>query len=211
MDGSGWQRGEDGLEPSSISSTLLDRLRARQPEAWQRLVDLYGPTVYRWCRLSGMSSEDAADVVQEVFTAVARRVGEFHRLSPDDSFGAWLWTISRNKIRDYYRLRRGRPVAEGGTHAQDRLLNLNAQEESSQLASGAETESSFLRRVLTVLQSEFENRTWTAFWLTVIDGRTPAETAERLGMSVPAVYKAKSRVLLRLREELGGLERGDVV
>jgi len=45
----------DRPEPKSISSTLLAQIRARRPEAWQRLVDLYGPVVYRWCRQLGVS------------------------------------------------------------------------------------------------------------------------------------------------------------
>jgi hypothetical protein len=43
-----------GSDPGSVSSTLLERLKARRPEAWQRLVDLYGPVVYRCCRWSGV-------------------------------------------------------------------------------------------------------------------------------------------------------------
>ena len=61
---------ENASRPSSISSTLLDQLRARRPEAWQRLVLLYGPVIYRWCRRSDLSAEDAADLVQEVLAAV---------------------------------------------------------------------------------------------------------------------------------------------
>src|SRR3972149_313865 len=67
----------------SISSTLLESVKARRPEAWQRLVDLYGQVVYRWCRKSGLKAEDAADVVQEVFAALARSVADFKRQNPD--------------------------------------------------------------------------------------------------------------------------------
>ena len=88
-------------EPSSISSTLLERLRARRPEAWQRLVDLYGPVVYGWCRQLGVSQADAADVVQDVFTAVTADVERFRRDRPGDSFGVWLRTITRHRVCDH--------------------------------------------------------------------------------------------------------------
>ncbi|MEE8451544.1 MAG: sigma-70 family RNA polymerase sigma factor, partial [Thermoguttaceae bacterium] len=107
--------------PSSISSTLLERVQARRPEAWRRLVDLYGPVVYRWCRHSNVSPEDAADLTQEVFQAVAAGVEKFRRQGSGDSFGAWLGTITRNKVRDHYRRRRGQPEARGGTQAQEQL------------------------------------------------------------------------------------------
>jgi RNA polymerase sigma-70 factor (ECF subfamily) len=61
------------------------------------------------------------------------------------------------------------------------------------------------RRALSVLQSEFETRTWQAFWRAAVDGQSPAEIAADLNMTPAAVRKAKSRVLRRLREEIGDL------
>ena len=110
--------------PSSISSTLLARVQARRPEAWSRLVDLFGPVVYRWCRSSGVGPEDAADVVQEVFSAVAAHVTDFRRRNGTDSFTAWLAMIARNKIRDHFRRRQNRPQARGGTDAREQLEQL---------------------------------------------------------------------------------------
>ena len=196
----------DAAEPSSISSSLLDRIRARHPEAWQRLVDLYGPVVYRWCRQLGVSTADAPDVVQEVFAAVVVGVGHFHRNRPEDSFGAWLRTIARNKVYDHLRRRHGRPGAEGGSNAYQRLLNLpDGPESSASTGSRLETDGLFARRILDAVRAEFESRTWNAFWRIVVDGQSPAEVAATLGMSLTAVYKAKSRVLRRLRQELEDL------
>ena len=66
-----------------------------------------------------------------------------------------------------------------------------------------ELEAWLSRRGLQLVRAEFENRAWGAFWRTAVEGQAPADVAEDLGMSVQAVYKAKSRVLRRLREELG--------
>ena len=191
------------VEPSSVSSTLLYQIRARQPEAWQRLVHLYGPVVYRWCRQLGVGSADAADVVQEVFAAVAAGVRQFRRNKQEGSFGAWLRTITRHKVCDHFRRRQGRPNAEGGTDAYRQLLNQpESVEESSIATSRLETDRLFARRVLDVVRAEFENATWDAFWRIVVEGQSPAEAAAALGLSLAAVYKAKSRVLLRLRREV---------
>lgn len=86
-------------KPGSISSTLLDQLRARRPDAWQRLVALYGPVTYRWCRRSNLTAEDAADVVREVLAAVMLHLPDFRRDRREDSFSGWLATITRNKVR----------------------------------------------------------------------------------------------------------------
>jgi RNA polymerase sigma-70 factor (ECF subfamily) len=197
----------DASEPSSISSTLLDRVRAQRPEAWERLVDLYGPVVYRWCRQSALRPEDAADVVQEVFTAVAAHVGQFRRERPGDSFGGWLRTITRNKIRDLYRRRQGKAQARGGTDARQQLAEIGGPPEPSDPSAACDNglDAWLSRRGLELVRAEFENRTWEAFWRTAVEGRAPADIAEDLGMTVQAVYKAKSRVLRRLRQELGGL------
>ena len=108
-------RGASGNAPGSTSTSLLDRVKAGEAEAWERLADLYGPLVYGWCRQSGLQAEDAADVGQEVFGAVLARVERFRRDRPGDSFRGWLWTITRNKIRDHFRRRSGKAQAQGGT------------------------------------------------------------------------------------------------
>ena len=60
-------------------------------------------------------------------------------------------------------------------------------------------------RCVRLIRTEFEERTWRAFWAAAVDGRPAAEVAAELGMSPGAVYIAKSRVLKRLREEFDGL------
>ena len=52
------------------SLTLLGRVQAQQPEAWDRLVELYAPLVRHWCRKSGLSPEDTADVFQDEVTGM---------------------------------------------------------------------------------------------------------------------------------------------
>jgi RNA polymerase sigma-70 factor (ECF subfamily) len=56
-----------------------------------------------------------------------------------------------------------------------------------------------------VIRGAIEWRTWQAFWLTAVEGRLPRDVALELGISPGAVRVAKSRVLKRLRDELGGL------
>ena len=58
-------------------------------------------------------------------------------------------------------------------------------------------------RAVELVRGEFEPRTWDAWYKTAVEGRRPADVADEMGMTLHAVYKAKSRVLLRLRRELG--------
>jgi RNA polymerase sigma-70 factor, ECF subfamily len=195
-------------ESSSISSTLLEQVRARQPQAWERMVRLYSPLVYRWCRRSGVSAEDSADLVQDVFTAVMLHLADFRRDGPSDSFTGWLATITRNKVRDHYRRCRHRPQARGGTTAQRALAEVpeTASPDDPPVAADAASAALLTRRLMEITQAEFERRTWQAFEQTALAGRRAADVAQDLDMSVPAVYMAKSRVLRRLRETLSDLE-----
>ena len=193
-----------GSDPGSVSSTLLERLKARRPEAWERLVDLYGPVIYRWCRWSGVRAGDAPDVVQEVFTAVATHIADFHRQRPGDSFTAWMRTITRNKVYDHFRTGQGHLPAQGGSDAHEAMLRVR-EPQSPCFENPPGADAAILPHALELVRAEFENRTWEAFSRTVIEGQSSAHVAEDLGMSVQAVYKAKSRVLRRLREELGEL------
>src|SRR5689334_12828518 len=97
----------------SVAASLLERLRGGETGAWDRLAELYGATVYVWCRRAGVSEADAPDVSQEVFSAVARHIADFRRERPGDSFRGWLWTITRNKVRDHRRRHAGQARAAG--------------------------------------------------------------------------------------------------
>src|SRR4051794_36638433 len=95
----------DGRDSTSTSRSLLRRMRADDPAAWERLVTLYAPLVWYWCQRAGLPLQDAADVAQEVFQAVATHVDHFHGDRPGDTFRGWLRRITANKVRDHFRKR----------------------------------------------------------------------------------------------------------
>ena len=98
---------------ASTSRSLLAALRGQEPEAWQRLVSLYAPLVYHWCRKMELADQDAADIFQEVFQSVARGIATFHKDGPDDTFRGELETGDGRKRRQQMRLHlaRGARVA----------------------------------------------------------------------------------------------------
>jgi len=59
------------------------------------------------------------------------------------------------------------------------------------------------QRAIRLIRDSFEEKTWQAFWRIVVDGQTVGEVAEELNMRPGTVRVAKSRVLKRLREQLG--------
>lgn len=150
---------------------------------------------------AGVSESDAADVTQDVFHAVARSIDGFRDDEPGSTFRGWLYAIARNKLLDHFRRRGAERAAVGGTDALKQIQELPATPPEGEEAEAEQSE--LARRALALLQSDFQPATWQAFWGTAVDNRPAAEVAAELGISLAAVYKAKSRVLARLRQELG--------
>ncbi len=192
-------------QANETSPSLLQRVLLQDTAAWQRFVSIYGPLVYGWVRAQSVRASDAEDIVQEVFAAVSRNLGRFHRDQPGDSFRKWLWTICSNKVQDYFRDLQTRADAQGGTPALLRLQQVPEVPPAEDSEEGRRETSSLTHRAVLQLRDLFEPQVWGAFWRVTVEGDAPADVAQALGLSVWAVYKAKSRVLLRLRKELEGL------
>lgn len=188
--------------PSVTSTSLLQRIRCQDEQAWQKLVALYGPLVYGWCRHWGMQQTDAQDVVQEVFQAVAGGIDGFRKDGVAGSFRGWLWTIAKNKACTYFSQKARRPQVIGGTDIQTRLAQIPERypDESTSKEASAET-SGLIRRATDVIHGDFQERTWRAFLRTAVDGLDATKVAAELQMTPRAVRQAKHRVLQRLREE----------
>jgi RNA polymerase sigma-70 factor (ECF subfamily) len=190
---------------SGTSLSLLQRIRNGDASGWQRVVELYSPLIYHWCRRWGVAGPDADDVLQEVFQAASQGIADFRRERPGDTFRGWLRAIARHKILSYWRGRSRQPDAAGGSEAWKRLEEAPEPDEASEDAADGEQTSALFHRALGFLRGEFSERTWQAFWRATVDGLPAPAVAEELGMTANAVRMAKSRVLHRLREELGDL------
>jgi RNA polymerase sigma-70 factor (ECF subfamily) len=191
----------------ATSLTLLERAKSRDVVAWHRLVELYTPLVFSWCRRAGLAPKDGQDVIQEIFAAVAANLDRFHRDRPGDTFRGWVRVIARNQIHQYFRRQAELPHATGGTDAQIRIQELPEQplDEPDAAAAAQDEQQRLMRRGLELIRGEFELHTWQAFWLTTVEQRSSTEVCQQLGMTSGAVRQAKFRVLRRLRTELGDL------
>jgi RNA polymerase sigma-70 factor, ECF subfamily len=185
---------------NTTSVSLLERLRQPgEAEAWARLVELYTPLLYYWACKMGLQEQDAADLVQDVFTVLVQKLPEF-QYDRHKSFRGWLRTILCNKWRDQQR----RSAAFPCSHDEAALANL-AGPDAPEPFWETEYRQQLVGRALELMQAEFQPATWKACWEAVVSGRPAADVAAELGMSVAAVYAAKSRVLRRLRQQLDGL------
>ena len=193
---------------TSTSRSLLYRLRDNDAEAWERLIVLYTPLTFFWCRKLGVADQDIPDVVQEVFKAVARGIDRFRKQHASDTFRGWLRTITRTKAIDLYRRQAKQTAGVGGSEALRRIETVPDEHDAMDERDVDEEHAchALFLRACDLIKTDFRESTWKAFWRVVVDGRSPQQVAEELGMQAGAVRVAKSRVLQRLRQELGELQ-----
>jgi len=215
-------------ESSATRLSLLSRIRHDDGVAWSELVGLYSPLVAYWCRRHGIAGSDIHDLSQEVFFAVSRSIDRYHPTGSSGSFRAWLWSLSRHKMIDWIRRQQRWPRAAGGSKALQatRSIPEDPYSDFEELDSVAEefksgpeelvpeqldesdvsertAYSRLVHRALAQVRAEFESRSWQAFWRTTIDGLTVASVAEELSMNPATIRQHRSRILRRLRQQLG--------
>lgn len=195
---------QDDTSFYDTSTSLLSGVRASDPDAWQRLLSVYGPLVYHWCQRTGLNATDSADVMQDVFLAISRSVYRFRKVKETDSFRGWLWTVTHNKVCDFCRKKAREIDAQGGTNAYLQLLEVSEGLSDDSLTVTSPHEfSGVLHRALEQVRSEFEDRTWTAFLRSAVEGESTKDIAASMSISANGIRQARSRVLRRLRQELG--------
>ena len=187
-------------------ASLLSRARTRDPAAWSELVDLYAPLVAHWCRRCGLDAHGSADIIQDVFAAVAKSLDGFRPADKDGAFRGWLWTITANKIRDGARRESRHTPAAGGSTALRSLQTLaDSVSVPDEEPSDAAEINALVARGLEQIRDEFADKTWRIFDRSVIDGVSSAQVAEEFDVSPATVRQTRSRILRRLREHLGDL------
>lgn len=187
--------------------SLLVRLRDHQDQrAWAEFLAIYEPLVYRVARQMGFQEADCADLAQEVFRAVA---GAIDRWDPDPasgSFRGWLFRIARNLALNFLARKKRGPVGSGDSDVKRQLEEYPAPSAEDSALFALEYRRQLFRWAVDQIRDEFTPATWKAFWRTSIDGIAPKEAAAELGLTVGAVYIARTRVMARVRRVINRLE-----
>ena len=180
------------------SMSLLGRAVAEDEQAWRQLVHLYGPLVQRWCKQAGLSDDDTADVFQDTFQTVSRKLAAFKPQKSVASFRSWLKTIVRTKTIDHFRRTSRQAAGAGGTEAHLRISEVPDPlvDDEEQAAS----ENAFIvQRAMELIRDEFEPRNWNAFVEVAIKDRPATEVAKELGVGPQVIRQANYRIRRRLR------------
>jgi len=187
-----------------MSDSAIDRALDGDSQAWSHVCEIFGPIVYVQARKQGLQADDAADIVQNVFMAVAKNTHKYVRGQNSGNFAAWIHVIARNKIHDHFRqLKRGIP-AVGGTTANHQLVQVPSSNGGAHAIEEKMELSDFKRRLIDHIRPEFDQGVWESFWRTSVGAESPDDVAREIGVTVWAVYKARARVTARLKEIFSG-------
>ena len=195
--------------PETQASLILRLPCAADAEAWNQFVSLYEPFVYRFARRGGLQDADARELVQNVLMSVARAVGRWQPEETRGKFRTWLFRIARNQLLDT--LAKRKVVGKGGTTMLRALDLLPAGDGGHNHEIRLAARRELFLWAADRIKGSVKAATWQAFWQTAVLEKSPDVVAEELGLSVGAVYIARSRVLTRLREEIQKWEDDDAL
>jgi RNA polymerase sigma-70 factor (ECF subfamily) len=185
--------------------SLLVRAQTGEENAWKDLTDLYRPLIIGWLNRQGVPAGDLDDLSQDVLLSVVKNLPTFQHSGRRGAFRSWLRTIICSRTTDYWRAVDAGTKARGGSGATAALQQIADPDSDLNRQWDDEHDRYVLNCLLDLVEEEFEPVTLRAFRRLALDGASGAETAKELGLSVAAVYVAKSRVLQRIRQEAEGL------
>ena len=196
----------------NTSASLLGKLGQNPTNqiAWQNFANRYGPLIQQWCVRWGMKSDDGDEIAQNVMLQLSRQMAQFN-YDRNGSFRSWLKTVTYRAWCDFVRQRmRQKDVASGDS---DVLDQLKAQEAEQDLTNCLENEwkSELMELAMAAVQKRIQSHTWEAFRLSALENLSGADVADKLGMKVGAVWVAKSKVIRMIRDEIGELEKAEMV
>jgi RNA polymerase sigma-70 factor (ECF subfamily) len=193
----------------ATSETLLGRvgLGPHDAAAWGRFVAVYGPKIRSWCRRWGLQEADCEDITQDVLLRIAGRLATF-RYDPSRSFRGWLRTLTHNALADFAADRKRQACGNGGPDALAVLETAPARDDLVQRLE-AQFDAEVLAEACHRARGRVEPQTWEAFRLLAHEGLSGDDVAARLGLNSATVFKAKSRVMGFIREEIRRLEGDD--
>jgi RNA polymerase sigma-70 factor (ECF subfamily) len=196
--------GQDGAMNETRQSLLL-RAQTGETDAWKDLTDLYRPLILAWLARQGVPAGDLEDLCQEVLFSVVKNLPGFQHSGQRGAFRAWLRTIVCSRTADYWRASDAGLQASGGSGATAALQQIADPDSELNRQWDHEHDRFVLQCLLDLIEQEFEPITLRAFRRLALDGASGAQAAHELGLSVTAVYVAKSRVMARIRKKAEGL------
>jgi RNA polymerase sigma-70 factor, ECF subfamily len=180
-------------------SGLLAKARGGDSAAFSELVNQYSRKIYRLAKHITQNDSEAEDVLQETFLKAFEHLGDFQGQS---KFYTWIVRIAVNESLMKLRKRKSDrtvPLDEPLDTGEDTVVReIAVWDENPEQQYSREEIGGILDEAIQSLKPAFR----TVFMLRDIEELSTEETAQALGISVPAVKSRLLRARLQLREKL---------
>lgn len=181
---------------STRSSVLRAVANTGNEAAWQRLFDLYAGFIFSIARSKGLKPEDADDIVQMVFSDLARNLPTFQYDRAKERFRSYLAGLVHWRVMD--RLKAGK---------RDMELKASFEEEAKAAVSAddeafeeREWQAAALEEALRRIKPAVNPEHYAAFVASAIEGQDTAAVTRLYGISSDNLYQIRKRLTAKLRE-----------
>jgi RNA polymerase sigma-70 factor (ECF subfamily) len=199
----------DGLKPSALAGltdeVLVERVRSKDVAAFEELLGRYENKLYRLAMRFVRNENDAQEILQEAFLSAWRNLPGFEGRA---QFGSWMYRVTVNAALMFLRARSRHPevmlddVEPAILHKATEQSAHGSSEDWSQRPD-EQLQSEELRRHIQEAADALPEGLRTVFLVRDVEGMSTEETAELLGLSLPAVKTRLHRARLAMREAIG--------
>jgi RNA polymerase sigma factor (sigma-70 family) len=193
--------------------SLLSRLKNWEDQkSWQEFYDTYRKLIYGVALKSGLSEEEAEEVLQETVITVARNIGEFRKDPARGTFKSWLMHTTRWRIQDQLRKRKRienllEPLPDNSSRTAfiERIPDQNSFDLEALWEQ--EWERNMLDMALEKVRRRVDPARYQAYDLHVLRAWPVQKVAAKLGLTAAQVYTAKYKVSGLLKNEVENLKK----
>ena len=182
------------------SSVLRAVANTENESAWQRLFDLYAGFVFSIARSKGLNDADADDIVQVVFTDLARNLPTFQYDRAKGRFRSYLAGLVHWRVTD--KLKAGKRDAD---------LKASFWEEAKVASSDddafaeREWQAAALEEALRRIKPDIKPEHYAAFVASAIEGQDTETVSKLYGISSDNLYQIRKRLTMKLRETVASV------
>jgi RNA polymerase sigma factor (sigma-70 family) len=189
------------LQASTTDEGLLQLVKDwRKDEGWQEFYRRYSPAILAHARRSGLTKEQAEDVVQATMLKVARYLPTFEYDRTVCRFRTWLNQVVNQRIMAiWHELRRGKLSQAAWVYLRETVAGV-ANPGADPLAQ-AESEQRMLEVCLARARAGVRARHWQIFEANALQGLSASEVARRHHTTAANVWVVRHRLVRRLRAE----------
>ena len=201
----GWTMERNTLQTYRTRITLLQKVqRSHDENAWKEFFSIYRNFVYSVIVRMRVPSDDAADLTQEVFVKLWKRLGDLD-LNQIGRFRSYLAGIARYRVIDYFRALKGR---QGQKEKAIELYFASEESVSESLVeriAEEEWENFISAKALDNVSKRFSEQAISVF-KDSLDGMDIKEIADKHEVGLSTAYRLRGRVVESLVEEVKALE-----